>query len=169
VQEPRGAAARELGFDSSQVRATPTTYAALALPAISGSSCGILLAQAKSAQARPVDQAHNPWRVRWRIARGVRASVTHAGRTHRGQLRGRVLAARSYARLPYLGRGSGRQNARADIPPRLARGDETEAKSPTQESLRGARRALHVGLGARGRSKLAPFGSSDEPRVSPKP
>jgi hypothetical protein len=117
VQEPRGAAASELGFDSSQARATPNHVRGSCSPSYSRCIVLILLAQAKNAKRLALNsrrclliRPYDPWRVAADRA-GSAQSVTHAGRAHRGQLRGRVLAARS---RPVTRDGSGRQNAGTD-------------------------------------------------------
>jgi len=69
-----------------------------------------------------------------------------------------------YARLPYLGRGSGRQNARTDIPPRRPYNDG--ASLPDRTGMR--RRAVLVPVLA-ARSRPTPSGKGAGGRTRARP
>jgi hypothetical protein len=117
VQEPRGAAARELGFDSSQARNHPNHVRGSCSPSYSRWFVWILLAQAKSAKRLALNsrrglliRSYDPWRVA-AGSRGESAqSVTHAGRAFIDSLPLKARPCRPVSSRHPPG-GSGRQNA----------------------------------------------------------
>ena len=92
---------------------------------------------------------------RWRVAAEAAIRATQ-GVLIAASFEGASLPPVPYARLPYLGRGSGRQNARTDIPPRRPYNDGASLPDRTPQSAR--RRAVLVRVLAARSRPVIPLG-----------